>query len=365
VAELRTPNPLVEQFRRGGIPKDLRLLAAQGALPLKPADLVELLHLLSSDADVEVKETASSALMKLPVEEALSIVKDRATPAPVLAWMVTHRPEREVRESVLQNTSTADADIAALAPSLSAELAELVVINQVRLLRCTPLLEAIESNPSLNNDQKRRLRELRETFKIGVEGAALAPPPEPEPVAEAAPAQQAEYVEPPPPKSDGEAVAHYLTEEEQKEEHKVSAVQRIYRLNTAEKVITALKGNREERAVLVRDPNRIVATAVLGSPRLTDAEVESFAAMKNLSDEILRQIGNNKEWSKRYGVVSNLVRNPRTPIAVSIGMVSRLNPRDLKAIAVDKNVPEVIRKQAQRFVKGPQQQGAGGAPGKH
>jgi hypothetical protein len=107
-----------------------------------------------------------------------------------------------------------------------------------------------------------------------------------------------------------------------------------------------------------------VATAVLGSPRLTDAEIEAFSAMKNLSDEILRQIGTNKEWSKKYGVISNLVRNPRTPIAVSIGMVARLNPRDLKAIAVDKNVPEVIRKQAQRFTKGSQQAGAGG-PGKH
>jgi hypothetical protein len=122
-------------------------------------------------------------------------------------------------------------------------------------------------------------------------------------------------------------------------------------LNTAEKVITALKGSREERAILIRDPNRIVATAVLGSPRVTETEIESFAAMKNVSDEILRQIGASRDWTKKYSVILNLVKNPRTPLAISMGMVSRLNPRDMKAAAVDKNVPEAIRKQAQRFVK--------------
>ena len=118
-------------------------------------------------------------------------------------------------------------------------------------------------------------------------------------------------------------------------------------------MITALKGTREERAILIRDPNRIVATAVLGSPKVTDGEIESFASMKNVSDGILRQIGNHRDWTKRYGVVSNLVRNPRTPIAISLGMVSRLNPRDIKSLAVDRNVPEAIRKQAQRFVRTP------------
>jgi hypothetical protein len=154
--------------------------------------------------------------------------------------------------------------------------------------------------------------------------------------------------------SEDEAVVRYLTEDERRETEKLGAVQRLYRLNTAEKVITALKGTREERAILVRDPNRIVSTAVLGSPRMTDAEIESFASMKNVSGDILRQIGNNRDWTRRYGVVSSLVRNPRTPLAISIGMVSRLNPRDLKSIAVDRNVPEVIRKQAQKFVRATQ-----------
>jgi hypothetical protein len=150
-------------------------------------------------------------------------------------------------------------------------------------------------------------------------------------------------------------MVRYLSEDERDQGEKVSVLQRVYRLNTAEKVITALKGSREERAILIRDPNRIVSTAVLGSPKLTDAEVESFASMKNVSDQILRAIGANKDWTKHYGVVSGLVRNPRTPLSIYLGMVSRLNPRDIKSISVDRNVPEVIRRQAQKFIRGAQQ----------
>ncbi len=362
MAEARNSNPLVDQFRRGGIPRDLRLMAAQGALPLKPADLVELFHYLLSDADQEVRATADRALRDFPGDGMLAIAKDKLTPPDVLAWIIAERSEKEIREPALQNTSASDADLIRLAPELPPELAELIVINQTRLLRATPLLEAIERNPGLSNDQKRRLRELRETFKIGVVETPIPPPTPPAAAAPPPPAPEPELPEEPPPASDDEAIVRYLTEEERGEEERVSAVQRLYRLNTAEKVVTALKGNREERAVLVRDPNRIVATAVLGSPRLTDAEVESFAGMKNVSDEVLRIIGANREWSKRYNVISSLVRNPRTPLAISLGMVPRLNPKDLKSIAVDKNVPEVIRKQAQRFIKGPQ---SGPAQGKH
>jgi hypothetical protein len=229
-----------------------------------------------------------------------------------------------------------------------------VVINQVRLLRRTSLLEALEKSPNLNKDQRRRLMELRQTFHIG-EAAAAPPPAAAAPGTGAATPAEEEAPLPPPEeiifKSEAEAVVHILDENERQEKEKVSAVQRLYRLNTAEKVVTALKGNRGDRAILIRDPNRIVSTAVLGSPRVTESEIESFAGMRNVSDEILRQIGASREWTRHYGVVSSLVKNPRTPLGISLGMVSRLNPRDIKSLSVDRNVPEAIRKQAQKFIR--------------
>jgi len=223
-----------------------------------------------------------------------------------------------------------------------------VVINQVRLLRRTSLLEALEANPGLNKDQRRRLRELRETFRIGQQPEPPPPPPEPPPV-QAAP--EPEPAEVPIAESEEAAVARLLSEEEKADKEKISTVQAIYRMNAAQKVIQALKGSSADRAILIRDPNRIVSSAVLGSPRLTEMEIERFAGMKSVGDEVLRTIASNKDWTKRYGVISNLIKNPRTPLALALNFVPRLNPRDLKTIAVDKNVPEVIRKQALKFVR--------------
>ncbi len=112
----------------------------------------------------------------------------------------------------------------------------------------------------------------------------------------------------------------------------------------------AMRGTREQRAVLVRDPNRLVSTAVLSSPKLTASEVESFARMGNVSDDVLRIIGNNRGWTKSYVVASALARNPKTPPAVSMPLVSRLNERDLRALSVDRNVPEGLRITARKLL---------------
>ena len=350
MSEVRATNPLVDQFRKGGVPKDLRLMAAQGALPLKPEDLLELWTDLVHDAEPAIQEAASKSITSFAAAEFLPVLKSRETPPSVLAWAVIHRPERELREVALQNTSLSDETIEFLAAELPSELAELVVINQQRLLRRTSLLEAVETNPHLNNDQRRRLRELRETFKIGVVEAPPPPPVAPAPVRAPEP-ELAEVTLDAPDISEDEAKVRYLSEDERQSSEKVSAVQKIYRLNTAEKRVMALKGTREERTILVRDPNRLVSAAVIGSPRLTDPEIEAFSAMKNISDEILRTIAKNKEWVKRYAICSNLVRNPRTPVGISMGLVSRLTPRDLKHVANDRNVSEAVRKTAQKFVK--------------
>ena len=354
MSETRATNPLVLQFRRGGVARDLRLMAAQGLLPLTPEDLFDLWTGLVTDADETVRAAAEKSLNEYSAAEFLPIVKNRATPVPVLTWAARRRAEPELREAALQNTSLPDEVIEELAPTLPQALAELVVINQTRLLRRTSLLVAIESNAGLSNDQKRRLRELRETFRVGEQPAAAAPAPaavaetapeaEPEPYLQAIP--ELETV------SEEEFIVRTLSEEERKATEKVSAVQKIYRLDTKEKLMTALKGSREERSILIRDPNRLVSAAVLGSPKITEAEIESISAMKSVSDEILRTIGNHREWTKRYTVLNNLVRNPRTPVGIALNMVPRLNPRDIKGLANDRNVSEPVRKQAQKFVKG-------------
>jgi hypothetical protein len=118
---------------------------------------------------------------------------------------------------------------------------------------------------------------------------------------------------------------------------------RLSSLSVMERMKLAMRGTREQRAVLVRDPNRLVASAVLSSPKLTGSEVEQIAKMTNVAEDVLRVIGTSRAWTKNYGVVAGLVRNPKTPVAISLTLLQRVNDRDVKMLAIDRNIPEPIR----------------------
>jgi hypothetical protein len=132
-----------------------------------------------------------------------------------------------------------------------------------------------------------------------------------------------------------------------------SSLEKIAAMNPGQRLTLAMAGTREERAILVRDPNKIVAVAVLSSPKLTEMEVEGIAQMANVSDEILRIIGNTRAWIKSYRVVCALTKNPKTPLAVSMSLLSRLNEKDRKMLATDRNVPDALRTAARRKAAGP------------
>ncbi|MGD9903871.1 MAG: hypothetical protein AB7U83_10405 [Vicinamibacterales bacterium] len=128
----------------------------------------------------------------------------------------------------------------------------------------------------------------------------------------------------------------------------LSVTQQIQQMSIVQRVRAAMKGSREMRAILIRDPNKLVASAVLSSPKLTLAEVEAFAKMANVTEDVLRAIGANRAWVKNYGVAHGLTRNPKTPVALSLNLLHRLVERDVKAITADRNVPEPLRLAARK-----------------
>ena len=132
-------------------------------------------------------------------------------------------------------------------------------------------------------------------------------------------------------------------------ERRKTLIQRLAKMNVVQRIRLALLGGKEERMALIRDPNKIVQRAVLQSPRLTDSEVESFSAMTVLSAEILRQISINRLWMKNYAIVRNLTANSKTPLDISLHLLPRLIPRDLKILASNKNVPETLRTMAAKM----------------
>lgn len=134
--------------------------------------------------------------------------------------------------------------------------------------------------------------------------------------------------------------------------HAESPAQALARMGFSERIKAAVKGSREMRAMLIRDPSKVVAMAVLSSPKLTENEVESYARMANVCEEVLRAIAGSRSWVKNYGVVVGLTRNPKTPVALSLNLMNRLNERDLNLLSKDRNVPEPLRVAARQKAAG-------------
>jgi hypothetical protein len=129
-----------------------------------------------------------------------------------------------------------------------------------------------------------------------------------------------------------------------------TAQQRLQKMSFTQRLRAAVKGTREMRTILIRDTNKMISAAVLSSPKLAGPEVEAFAKMANVSEDILRTIAANRAWMKNYNVALSLVKNPKTPVATSLHLMPRLNDRDLAHLSVDRNVPEALRIAARKKV---------------
>lgn len=250
---LRTP--LLDFFRRGDAARDVRLLAAQGAIAPRPLEQLALLMHLSTDSDAEVRATAEQTLKRLPADVVGGLTARADAPTDVREFFIA-------RGIAPAATPGSDSN--------------------------TPLVDEDDTD-------------------YGSEAAA--------PEAKAA-----------------------------------EVAKRVGDMTIPEKVKAAVKGSREMRAILIRDPNRMVAAAVLSCPKITEQEVETFARMTNVSDDILRTIGHTRAWIKNYGITLALTKNPKTPLALSLTLLHRLNDRDLRGLSIDRNVPEPLRIAARKKV---------------
>jgi hypothetical protein len=141
-----------------------------------------------------------------------------------------------------------------------------------------------------------------------------------------------------------------IDEEHDEPETRETAQQRLQKMSFTERLRAAVKGTREMRAILIRDTNKMIAAAVLSSPKLAEPEVEAFAKMANVSDDVLRTISQNRAWMKNYNIALSLAKNPKTPVGTSLHIMPRLNDRDLAQLSVDRNVPEPLRIAARKKV---------------
>ncbi len=301
---------VLEDLRHGRATRERKIAVCTGGAHLAPADRAEVLAVLAHDADEMVSSRAQDAMLSQPVESFVEALKrEQALPA-LFSYAAKNLADKPgVCDAMVQNKNCPAEQLVPIVRHLSALGIQALMEELDRISASPALASALEHSTSVTVEQKNQLRELHGPGN---------------PIDEAALAEAAAAAEP--------DVARRQT-----------LIQRLAKMSVAQRVQFAMKGGSEARRTLVRDSNKVVQRAVLQSPRLTDQEVEAFAAMSSLTDEILRLIAGNRVFRKNYSVVRNLINNPKTPLDVSLHMLPMLNAIDLKRLTTNKNVPETLR----------------------
>lgn len=389
-----TRNPVVEAIISGKAPRQARLAAASGMLPLAQADLLEVLVVLRESDEAEIAAAATETLSTQDNADLLNAARATDTSPEVLSYLGGVTAAREIHEAVILNKNTPDQAIVHLAATIDdGSLLELITHNQQRLVRAPKIIDAILGNAARSPEAERRARETQTEFfekergakqiagelrargktaaaeffesaelttihgELSVEDAWLI----------------AEHIE----VSDAELDDSWLPSERYDEEdaavltaaiekvieqetltagtdlapERVSLIRRLMLMNARDRMKLARKGDREARSILIRDSNKMVAAAVINNPRITDQEAENIATMRTVADEVLRLMATNRNWARSYTIIHNLVRNPRTPIPTVINILPRIRTKDLQNLAQNRNVSDAIRRQSTRLAQ--------------
>ncbi len=307
---------LMEDLRHGRATRERKLAVCAGGAHLAPADRAELLAVLAGDADEMVSERAQDAILSQPIESFVEAIRREHVLPALLSYASKHLADKPgVCDAMVQNKNCPAEYLVPVVRHLSAIGIQSLMEELDRVSESAALASALEHSTLLTVDQKNQLHEIHGP------GA---------PMDEAALAEAAAAAEP-------DAA------------RRQTLLQRLAKMTVAQRVQFAIKGGADARRTLIRDSNKVVQRAVLQSPRLTDQEVEAFASMSSLTDEILRLIANNRNFRKNYTVVRNLINNPKTPIDVSLHMLPILNAIDLKRLTTNKNIPETLRTTANKL----------------
>jgi hypothetical protein len=301
---------VLEDLRRGRATRERKIAVCTGGAHLAPAERAEILAVLAGDADEIVAARAQDAILSQPIESFVEALKrEQALPA-LFSYAAKNLADKPgVGDAMVQNKNCSAELLVPIVRHLSTLGIQALMEELDRVTESPALAAALEHSSSLTVIQKNQLHELHGPDNL-IDETALA---------EAAAAVESDAA------------------------RRQTLIQRLAKMTVAQRVQFAMKGGSEARRTLIRDNNKVVQRAVLQSPRLTDQEVEAFAAMSSLTDEILRLIAGNRNFRKNYTVVRNLINNPKAPLDVTMHMLPMLNAVDLKRLTTNKNVPETLR----------------------
>ena len=399
--EITSTNPVVKAIIEGTAPRPAQFAAARGILPLSQTDLLEVLVSLTGSGDPELASAAETTLGNQDHGKLREIVESNATAPSILDYFAgRENVPPQIHEAIISNPQTPDATIVKFTRKTSSgDLLEVISLNQQRLIRVPAIIDAIIANPYRTAEAERRATETKREFfekergaqQIANELRARGQEAAAEFIEKSEFANDlsetasdtglsfedalliAKHIEIPDSETDDswlsleyieefyeeseeqrQAIIHkiigeFKSEDDEMTTDRISMITRILRMTMKDRVKLAQKGDREARNILIRDPNRVVAQAVIQNPRITEQEVEKIAAMRTVPEDVLRQIAIGRKWARNYPIIHNLARNPRTPMGHVINILVRLQLRDLVAITKNRNVSEAVRKNALRI----------------
>ncbi len=397
-SEITSSNPVVTAVIGGTAPRPAKLAASRGVLPLPQADLLEILVHFYNGNDAELRENARATLIGQSSEELESSLRSSDIAPSVLAYFA-EQPNlpTALHEAIVTNTRTPADSISKFARTTqNSQLLELISFNQQLLIQNPAVIDAIIANPHRSAEAERRAAETKREFfekergaqQIAnelrargqdaaaefVENSEFGSSMEDSGMTVGDALFLAQHIEVLDRETDDswlgleyieeiyeeteeqrkaaldKILGELANEEEEIPGERISMINRIMKMGVKDRVRLGMKGDREARNILIRDPNKLVSSAVVNNPRITEQEVEMIAAMKSLSEDILRQIASNRQWSRSYNVMHNLARNPRTPIANAMTIMSRLQLRDLTGLSKNRNVSDAVRRHATRLL---------------
>lgn len=356
---------MLDLIRESAVPPSVMRSASHGALSLPADEIVEILVYLSQHQ--LFGEQARLTLAGLKEEMLQPVASDPKTPAPVLDYLIAPANLRPALLPVLlENPAVPEKDIVELAKSGPREIAIELLVS-ARAQSIARVREELARNPHLTPAEVASLTPQTQQAAVQTE----------EPISPEVEAELARYqAEHAAAIAAAEGTPFELADASEEERtdlqtakkatvtattqaaaakaapakpERVSTLQKIARLAVGERIQLGMKGSREERFVLIRDGSKLVSAAVLESPKLTDQEVEMFAAMKNVQESVLRGIAGKRKFMKLYSVMRALVNNPRCPLDVSLPLMKNLLPPDLKVVSMNKNVSDTLRKLAAKM----------------
>jgi len=299
----------LEDLRQGRASRENKLAVCTGGVQIAAPDLAEVLSLLALDPDELVASRARDSILSLPIQNFVEALNREQALEPLFQYAATNLAGKPaVLNAMIKNKSCGAEHLVPIVPHLSTLDIQALMDELERVVDSKDLVSALEKSSSVTLEQKAQLNELLSDETPDEAALALA-----------------------------------AADLEMDEERRKTLLQQISAMTVAQRVKFAMKGGADARRVLIRDTNKVVQRAVLQSPRLTDQEVEAFASMTNLTDEILRLIGKSRNFRKNYSVVRNLLNNGKAPLDVTMNLLPMLNPMDLKRLTMNKNVPETLR----------------------